>query len=267
MNWKQKLLTFAVLVVFFMSVRNAPWILIHTGINKFDPRHVTTIYAPFRPDDQLNKISSRTSGPGSHDYDFYYNRLGSDECHLNTVQLYCTWALIAIIYLGLFVILKEPRDTAFKAIADLLGYWVVAAGCFIRYSVATVLALCLAAVTLLVLLSFTSPLWGTGLNKYLLMVLWLILSLASFIGIYIASFCVPRPSRWFCALFLLLLVTAYFYWQFIDEKPNPNDPLSQPASTLVPVIGGSLVAVMIHWRLRRLKEDPKQRTPSQQPTS
>ena len=79
-----------------ISAANAPWIHIHPGIEPgifADPRQASIIYAPlWSPPTFGNHIVD--AGP-----------LG-DECRLNTTLLLLFWAFIAIVYAGLFFMLK-----------------------------------------------------------------------------------------------------------------------------------------------------------------
>ena len=98
MNRKQKILTAIALLALLISAENAPWIYIHPGSEVIgDWRKLSTTYAPL-----WNPPDTQNAGIG-------------DECHLNTVPLLCTWALIAIIYSGLFVVLKSKPKTIGEA--------------------------------------------------------------------------------------------------------------------------------------------------------
>ena len=85
MNWKQKLVTASALVALIVSAIFAPWISTYTsGTFKL----VGTVYAPIW-------------SPPADSYTTY---------HLNAAPLLCTWALVVIVYFGLFFVLKSKKS-------------------------------------------------------------------------------------------------------------------------------------------------------------
>jgi len=83
MNLKQKILTLCALLTLIGSAAYAPWTYIHS--KPFGPVETETIHDPLWSPPQ------------------------SGECHLNTAPLVGTWFVIAIIYFGLFFLLKTKE--------------------------------------------------------------------------------------------------------------------------------------------------------------
>ena len=83
-----------------------------------------------------------------------------------------------------------------------------------------------------------------------------------FVGVFFPSFIVPRPSRWFCALFLLVLGVGFYYVGFIRGTDTQDPELRQalPSSAILPLIGGGVLALFIHWRMSR-REKASETTP------
>jgi hypothetical protein len=74
-----------------------------------------------------------------------------------------------------------------------------------------------------------------------------------FMGVFLPSFFLPRPSRWFCSIFLLVLGAGFYYFRFIRQVhgEDPEVTMLQPASSLLALVLGGVAAIIIHWLFRR----------------
>ena len=127
--------------------------------------------------------------------------------------------------------LREPNN-ARRGVTD-----------FFLYSLAVVVACFLSFATVLVLAISGLPRWGC----------W---AVTGFVGVFVPSFFVRSASRWFCALFLLVVGAGFYYFRFIRQVrgEDPEASMLQPASSLVPLIAGGTAAVVVHYYVRRLNK-------------
>ncbi|HEY1170294.1 MAG TPA: hypothetical protein VGH19_02885 [Verrucomicrobiae bacterium] len=102
---------------------------------------------------------------------------------------------------------------------------------FWSYSLAVVLAFCLSIPSSLFLLFAGTP-------------IWLISAITGFVGVFFSSYCVPRSSRWFCAMFLSIPGAGYYYFRFIRRPAS--DAVILPENSLMTLALGSTAAVVIH---------------------